>query len=305
VSIFSGAGPSWDAGNLLRFGGMEGVKGKFNSSPVLPAPWTGNIDFLRYGGNFGPSLADAQRWEGGSNFIFGGFYSGNSSATQTIDVSSRASEIDAKTATATLSARLGGFRSQPDAMRATATFLDASGVNLGSFTIGPVSAANRANHTVMLRRAQSQPVPAQTRSIAVRLDATQPSDNTLRNYAMADDVRLFIASPSTPDPITGPDNPGGGGSADTTPPETTIDAGPRRRTEKAKAKITYSADEPATFQCALKGGERDLRAFTDCGEAKVRYRHLRPGKKKFRVRAIDAAGNVDGSPAKLRWKVLK
>lgn len=62
---------------------------------------------------------------------------------------------------------------------------------------------------------------------------------------------------------------------------------------------------PATFQCALKGAKPELREFTDCGETKAKYKRLKPGKKKFRVRAIDAAGNVDPTPAKAKWKVLK
>jgi hypothetical protein len=304
ISIFTGTGNSWNTGNLLGMSGMEGVLGKFNSYPVAPAPWSGTAGFLRYGSRMGPSLAVAQRWEGGSNYISGGFVSGNASYSQTVDVSAFATDIDAKQATANLSARLGGWRDAPDQMSVTATFRAADGTVLGSFTIGPVSATARGNRTLMLRRATSQGIPAQTRSIVVRLDATQPNDNTFRNNASADNVRLFVATPSNPDP-TDPGPGGGGGAADTTAPETEIDKAPKRRTEKSKAKIRYSANEPATFQCALKGSKRELRGFTDCGETKAKYKRLKPGKKKFQVRAIDAAGNVDATPAKVKWKVLK
>jgi hypothetical protein len=101
-------------------------------------------------------------------------------------------------------------------------------------------------------------------------------------------------------------NVSGGGGGDTKAPETSIDQGPTGKTSKHKAKIRYSANEAATFQCALKGKgvDPDLRQFSDCGAAKVKYKHLASGKKKFQVRATDAAGNVDQTPAKLKWKVL-
>jgi hypothetical protein len=103
-------------------------------------------------------------------------------------------------------------------------------------------------------------------------------------------------------PVVSPP-PGGG---DTKAPQTTIDSGPSGETDKSKAKIRYSADELATFECKLKGKrvDRALGQFTACGAAKVKYKHLQPGKKKFQVRAIDAAGNADPTPAKLKWKVL-
>jgi hypothetical protein len=307
ISIFTGGGTAWSAGNLLTLGGIDGIPAFFSSSVAPPAPWTGTpfVDYLRYGSRFGPDLPVAQRWEGGQNFFFGGFRTGNSTLSQSVDLSSYATAIDAKLATANLSARLGGYKSMTDAMSVTATFLSADSINLGSFKIGPVSNTARGNQTGMLRRALNQPIPAQTRTIVVRLDATQTDGNN-RNYASADNVRLFVATPANPDP-TQPTGPGGpdGGTGDSTPPDTTIDKGPKRRTEKAKAKIRYSANEPATFQCALKGGKRKLRTFYDCDEAKVKYRHLKPGKKKFQVRAIDAAGNVDPTPAKLKWKVLR
>jgi hypothetical protein len=100
--------------------------------------------------------------------------------------------------------------------------------------------------------------------------------------------------------------PGGGGGGDTKAPETSIDNGPTGKTNKHKAKIRYSANEASTFECKLtgKGVDSDLANFSACGDAKIKYKHLQAGKKKFFVRATDAAGNVDKTPAKLKWKVL-
>ncbi len=105
--------------------------------------------------------------------------------------------------------------------------------------------------------------------------------------------------------VTPPPPPGGGGG-DTAAPETTIDKGPSGKTHKHKAKIRYSASEASTFECKLagKGVDTDLGSFQPCGAAKIKYKHLQPGKKKFQVRATDAAGNTDPTPAKLKWKVL-
>ena len=183
-------------------------------------------------------------------------------------------------------------------MGITATFVDAAGTSVGSFSIAPVTRAARAGRTLLLRRSTTQPIPAGTRSIAIRLDATQPVPDA-RNTAMADNVKLTLELPA---PAVPPEPPASG--PDTTDPVTTIDKGPQAKTEKEKAKLVYSANEPATFECKLKGDSKRLREFRPCGEETVKYKGLDPGKLKFQVRATDAAGNVDETPAKLKWKVL-
>ena len=49
--------------------------------------------------------------------------------------------------------------------------------------------------------------------------------------------------------------------------------------------------------------KKKLKKFKPCDSGKVKYKKLKDGKKKFQVRATDAAGNVDASPAKAKWKV--
>lgn len=86
---------------------------------------------------------------------------------------------------------------------------------------------------------------------------------------------------------------------DTTPPATTIGKGPKKKTKKRKAKFTFSSDDPAaSFQCKL-----DRKSFAACSSPKKVK--VKPGKHKFAVEAIDAAGNIDASAAKFAWKVLK
>ena len=93
---------------------------------------------------------------------------------------------------------------------------------------------------------------------------------------------------------------------DTDPPETEITKTPANRSEKPKAKYRFSADEPdSTFECRLKGRglKTPVRQFNDCDSPR-KYKRLDEGRFKFKVRAIDAAGNVDPSAAKDKFKVV-
>jgi len=102
------------------------------------------------------------------------------------------------------------------------------------------------------------------------------------------------APPADPKPPSG-----GGGSADREAPETLIKKGPAKRTTKTRAKFKFASNEAGVrFECKL-----DRNPFVAC-PAKVKFKRLAPGKRKLRVRAIDAAGNVDPTPAKRKWRVL-
>jgi hypothetical protein len=100
---------------------------------------------------------------------------------------------------------------------------------------------------------------------------------------------------------------GFGAGADTRAPSTRIDKGPKKRirTQRSRAKVrfSFSADEAgSSFQCRL-----DRKPFRPCVSPK-RYRvrataHFR--KHTFKVRATDAAGNVDASPATRVFKVKR
>jgi hypothetical protein len=105
--------------------------------------------------------------------------------------------------------------------------------------------------------------------------------------------------PPGPDPGTGS---GGGDIADTAPPDTTITAGPKAKTKKKTATITFTgtdARDVASFECKLDAG-----SFEPCTSPKA-YSGLKKGKHTVAVRAVDAAGNVDPTPATRSWKVKK
>lgn len=80
---------------------------------------------------------------------------------------------------------------------------------------------------------------------------------------------------------------------DTTAPQTTIKAGPSGKAGSHKATFKFKANEAgSTFECKL-----DRKPWKGCRSPKA-HKSLKHGKHVFKVRARDAAGNVDPSPAK-------
>jgi uncharacterized delta-60 repeat protein len=84
---------------------------------------------------------------------------------------------------------------------------------------------------------------------------------------------------------------------DTTPPETTITFGPSGVVATRTASFGYSSSEGgSTFECSLSGGSYNG-AFYSCAAGSTAYYNLLDGAYTFQVRATDAAGNVDPTPA--------
>jgi hypothetical protein len=113
-----------------------------------------------------------------------------------------------------------------------------------------------------------------------------------------DDVSLLTGEPSAAvsPPASGGSAPISSPPPDVASPETAF-AGVKRkatvRTKAAKAKIKarFSSEPGARFECKL-----DRRPYAACSSPKTLK--LKVGTHVFRVRAFDAAGNVDPSPAK-------
>jgi len=88
---------------------------------------------------------------------------------------------------------------------------------------------------------------------------------------------------------------------DVTPPDTGIDSGPPEGATlyEGSASFTFSSpdDGAATFECSL-----DSAVFSAC-QSPVDYAGLATGNHSFKVRAVDAAGNRDPSPASRGFKV--
>jgi len=85
---------------------------------------------------------------------------------------------------------------------------------------------------------------------------------------------------------------------DTTPPDTTITAAPPARSSSSTASFSFTATEAgSSFACRLDSG-----AFTPCVSPRS-YSALGFGSHSFQVRATDAAGNTDPTPASYTWTV--
>lgn len=86
--------------------------------------------------------------------------------------------------------------------------------------------------------------------------------------------------------------------ADTTAPGTTISSGPDSSTTATSASFSFAASEAgSTFACKLDGG-----SWGGCSSPKA-YSALAVGAHQFSVRATDAAGNTDPTPATDEWTV--
>jgi hypothetical protein len=86
--------------------------------------------------------------------------------------------------------------------------------------------------------------------------------------------------------------------ADTTAPETTIGSGPAASTTATSAVFSFSASEAGSrFECRLDGG-----AWKTC-ISPATYSSLAVGSHQLAVRAIDATGNTDSTPASRSWTV--
>ncbi len=112
-----------------------------------------------------------------------------------------------------------------------------------------------------------------------------------------------LAPPATPPTDRDPDP--GPSVADTDPPETTITKGPKKKLNKSKAKLRFVSDEASSsFECRLIGKhvKAKLKKFNPCSSP-AKYKRLELGKKRFEVRATDATGNTDPTPASRSWKV--
>jgi CSLREA domain-containing protein len=84
---------------------------------------------------------------------------------------------------------------------------------------------------------------------------------------------------------------------DLTAPDTTIGSGPEATTQRTSASFTFASEPGASFECSL-----DDAAFAACTSPRS-YSGLAVGAHEFRVHAIDAAGNVDSSPASYGWTI--
>ena len=132
--------------------------------------------------------------------------------------------------------------------------------------------------------------------------ATQDDQNpgTNQNYKYVPWQSIASALGLVVDNTFDPRSIGASTGPDTAAPDTAIESGPPASTTATSATFGFtSPDADATgFECALDSG-----AFAPC-TSPVSYGSLAGGSHAVAVRAHDAAGNVDPSPAARGWTVI-
>ena len=92
-------------------------------------------------------------------------------------------------------------------------------------------------------------------------------------------------------------------TVDTQAPDTEISSGPATETTDRNVTLTFDDPHPSGtalhFECRLDSG-----AWNACTSGGTQYTTLAAGTHAVDVRAIDAAGNSDATPATATWKVL-
>jgi hypothetical protein len=177
-----------------------------------------------------------------------------------------------------------------------------------SIAAGPANGATISDPTPTYTLAANEPATFQRR---VDGGPFQPCQASCTVPSLSDGAHslAFRATdqdpPATADPtpvtraVTVDTSPpsGGGGGGDDDPPETTILSGPKKKTKKKSVTFRFSSNEGgSTFECAL-----DEKAFSPCSSP-ARVKARKKGRHSFDVHAVDAAGNVDQTPATHSWK---
>jgi len=152
-----------------------------------------------------------------------------------------------------------------------------------------------------LRKSKTSPVKPDTDRDAlldgheVKVSKTDPLRSDTDEDGYSDVAELLLGS--NPRDSRSPTRLSSRG--DKTPPETTILTGPLGSVSSSSATFSFTSSElGSTFQCKL-----DSMGWTSCASPKA-YSGLALGSHTFSVRARDAAGNMDKSPATRSFTVV-
>ncbi|HET7505419.1 MAG TPA: OmpA family protein [Kofleriaceae bacterium] len=159
-----------------------------------------------------------------------------------------------------------------DALPAGTTFADADR--------GGVSAGGAVTWTL------GNLAPGASGSVTVTIDVT--ADGAYANQAVSQFLVGLTPRTVSSNTVTT--------TRDTGPPDTTITRAPGDPSDATSPDFDFASSEPGGFECALDGA-----AFAACAPGAVGPLAL--GSHALLVRAIDAAGNVDPTPAAHRWRV--
>ena len=136
------------------------------------------------------------------------------------------------------------------------------------------------------------------------ITTTNPHFQDGGGIELIDNVRFghqTVTTPPTASPTTATTQPAvppvtpPAPAPDSSAPNTRLKLKPSSSLKRVVRVTAISTEAGSTFQCKLDRHKR----FTSCKSTqKLR---VRPGRHTLRLRAIDAAGNVDPTPAKASW----
>jgi len=212
--IPSAVGPvaaTYGANLLVDTGAEDAAVDPIDGTVVAPVPgWTLTGQFTAVGYVSGRIRATESNRIGGGKASFAGgpaapfpprpsFRPPLTTATQTVDVSLFAADIDAGLVHAHAEAQMGTYGSDGDNGTVQTTFFDAAFQPLGDLVLGPVYATDSAYRLVSSDRA----VPAGTRNVQVMLIAQRIG--LLSSDAQFDNVVLSLSRgvPSLPGDVNG------------------------------------------------------------------------------------------------------
>ena len=160
-----------------------------------------------------------------------------------------------------------------------------------SLSFDPVCGSGRTRPTSFSPDSETLPQPAPARPYAGKLSVFDGADpngiwRVFVNDVGTNDGGFLVGRPELTISTT-----------DVIPPETRFTRRPHTGTHRT-ARVGFASTEPGSrFECRVDKG-----AFKPCGSS-LQLKHLWVGRHRVQVRAVDAAGNVDPTPAVARWKV--
>ncbi len=182
--------------NLIVNADAEAGAGSTTGNDVLPVPgWTtlNNFTVTLYGTASDIPTNSPGPADRGANLFTGGPTTSVSSAYQVIDLTAAGAQVDSGVVLAELTGWLGGWQSQNDNAVLTAEFTDGVTPNLlGSISVGPVLASDRASQTGLLFRGKTNAVPVGARQVKVTLTMTFTAGGYNDGYA--DNVSFVLTT---------------------------------------------------------------------------------------------------------------
>ncbi len=262
-------------GDLLRIEAFDnGVSAGFITYQVSGAPWSDTVDLAGLGGTTFVDIDEVRITGNGGVDMY--------AAVNNVTISGITAS--ASTATVTSLVRANATPTNLNTANWTLTFGSAvTGVTASHFTLGGTSTGASVGTPTTADAGLTWTVPVTTGTdgtLLLRLD---------NDTGLSSDVTTTL-------PFVGETY-----TVDKTAPDTSITATPALLTTSTSANFSYTGSDTgsgvASYQVKL-----DAASFAT-GTSPTAYTSLVDGSHTFQVRAVDAAGNVDASPASYTWVV--